>query len=176
METFRELLDMFCRSRGVLYAELARRVGVTKSYIGQLVHGQTKPPPVPRCRQLAEALELGADDARRLVELAVRERARPEARRKIEELDAAAERLRAAVVALLGAVLERSRTLADPLPETLVRELLPGVEQPVGEWLASLPTGRLAEVLDSLAESLRAGIAPSSDHGEGQSSAYEPGQ
>jgi len=176
METFRELLDWFCRSRGVLYAELARRVGVTKSYIGQLVHGQTKPPPVPRCRQLAEALELGEEDARRLVELAVRERARPEARQKIEELDAAAERLRAAVVALLGAVLERSRTLADPLPEALVGELLRGAEQPVGEWLASLPTRRLVEAIERLAEAMRAGIAPSTDHGEGQSSPNEPGQ
>jgi len=176
METFRELLDLFCRSRGVLYAELARRVGVTKSYIGQLVHGQTKPPPVPRCRQLAEALELGEEDARRLVELAVRERARPEARQKIEELDAAAERLRAAVAALVGAVLERSHALADPLPEPLLGELFRDAQGPMVEWLGSLPTRRLVEVLDSLAESLRAGIAPSTDHGEGQSSAYEPGQ
>jgi len=170
MERFRDLLDWFCRSRGVLYAELARRVGVTKSYVGQLVHGQTKPPPLARCRQLAEALELGERDTLRLIELAVRERARPEARQKIEELDAQAARLRAAAVALAAAVLEGGNALA----HSLARGFAPGVplraEGPPVEWLGSLPAPRLAEVLEELAESLRASGSIPPDHREGQSS------
>jgi len=89
METFRDYLDVLCRARGVLYAELARRVGVTKGYIGQLIHGHSKPPPRARVEQLADALELTPEERHRLVDIAVRERARPETLEKINQLDAA---------------------------------------------------------------------------------------
>ena len=98
---FRDVLDRLCRQHGVQYAELARRVGVTKSYIGQLVHGHSKPPPAQRCAQLAEALELGREERERLLDLAVRERARSEALGKIEELDDGLAALHAAASALL---------------------------------------------------------------------------
>jgi len=89
MDTFRDYLDVLCRARGVLYAELARRVGVTKGYIGQLIHGHSKPPPRRRVEQLADALELNPNERQRLVDIAVRERARPETLEKINQLDAA---------------------------------------------------------------------------------------
>ena len=101
MMKFRDALDRLCRERGVQYSELARRVGVTKSYIGQLVHGHSKPPPAERCAQLAEALELGREDRERLLDLAVRERARSEALGKIEELDDGLAALHAAAATLL---------------------------------------------------------------------------
>jgi phage repressor protein C with HTH and peptisase S24 domain len=94
MDNFRDYLDLLCRTRGVLYAELARRIGVTKGYIGQLVHGHSKPPPRTRVLQLAEALGLAPAERERLLDLALRERARPEIRSKIEELDAQLAALR----------------------------------------------------------------------------------
>jgi transcriptional regulator with XRE-family HTH domain len=119
MESFRDRLDLLCRSRGVQYAELARRVGVTKSYIGQLVHGHSKPPPAERCRQLAEALELSPDERQQLLDLAVRERARAEARGKIEELDGAVEALSSAVADLLMGMLAGAAGRREALPEAL---------------------------------------------------------
>jgi len=176
METFRELLDWFCRSRGVFYAELARRVGVTKSYVGQLVHGQSKPPPLARCRQLAEALELGERETQQLLELALRERARPEARRKIEELDAAALRLRSAAARVVAAMVHRWAALPAAAPGTALGELLRDAQEPLDQWLAALPTGRLAEVLERLSETLRAeATRPPTDHGEDRPSSQLPG-
>ena len=48
-----------------------------------------KPPPRRRVEQLADALDLAPSEREVLIDLAIRERARPETRSKIEELDAA---------------------------------------------------------------------------------------
>ena len=94
MDTFRDALDTLIRTRGMQYSDLARRVGVTKSYIGQLVHGHSKPPPRERCLRIAEALDLAPGERERLLDLAVHERARKEVRDKIEQLDAQVAALR----------------------------------------------------------------------------------
>ena len=70
MQTFRDYLDVLCRARNVQYSELARRIGVTKSYIGQLVHGHSKPAPRRRVEQIADALGLGPAERTRLIDLA----------------------------------------------------------------------------------------------------------
>ncbi|MFP4058589.1 MAG: LexA family transcriptional regulator [Candidatus Brocadiia bacterium] len=116
MDRFRDYLDSLCRSRGVQYAELARRVGVTKSYVGQLVHGHSKPPPRERCRQIADALDLAPDERRRLVDLAVRERAHDEARHKLEELDSEVDVLREAAGDLLHGLLDALPPNREELP------------------------------------------------------------
>ena len=128
MRTFRDVLDMLCRSRGVSYVELARRIGVTKSYIGQVVHGHIKPPRAERCRQLADALELSGPERRHLLDLAVRERARSEARGKIEELDDALDALRSAAAELLAAVVAHLAPDGEAPPDLFAGdELLAGL-------------------------------------------------
>lgn len=117
METFRDYLDVLCRARGVQYSELARRIGVTKSYIGQLVHGHSKPAPKRRVEQMADALGVSPAERRRLVDLAVRERARSEARSKIEELDGEVNSLRSATGELIVGLLAGLAPEGQPLPE-----------------------------------------------------------
>jgi len=171
MELFRDYLDILCRSRGVQYAELARRVGVTKSYIGQLVHGHSKPPPPDRCEQLAEALELPPADRRRLVELAIRERARNETRVKLEELDSDLQALRNAVAELLTGLLDSFVTPDGTLPENLADlvdadDLLAGLfrvavahdgnpHAALVNRLADVPAERIADVLTTLGTVVR---------------------
>jgi len=147
MDRFRDQLDLLCRTRGVQYADLARRIGVTKSYIGQLVHGHSKPPPRSRCRQIAEALGLTAEEREHLVDLAVRERARPEARDKIEELNARLDALRAggeprppaptaeerAPVPVIGHVAAGETNIAFTDAGLPVGASLPG-EEPIPRW------------------------------------------
>ena len=171
MELFRDYLDILCRSRGVQYAELARRVGVTKSYIGQLVHGHSKPPPPERCEKLAEALELSPADRRRLVDLAIRERARNETRVKLDELDGDVHALRSAVAELLTGLLDSLVGDEGALPEAMAElvandELLAGlcavatsgvanVHGALVERLADVPAERVADVLTTLGTALR---------------------
>ena len=119
METFRDYLDSLCVASGVQYAELARRVGVTKSYIGQLVHGHSKPPPPERCRQLAEALDLLPAQRRRLLDLALRERARGEARSRIEELESSLTALRSTATDVLIGLVREVASSGEPTPEAL---------------------------------------------------------
>jgi len=123
METFRDCLDALCRAQGVAYSELARRIGVTKSYIGQLVHGHSKPAPRRRVEQIADALGLEAPERDRLVDLAVRERARSETRSKIEELDSAVSALRSTTKDTLVGMLNSLASEAEPLPESLTRAI-----------------------------------------------------
>lgn len=123
MEMFRDCLDALCRTRGVAYSELARRIGVTKSYIGQLVHGHSKPAPRRRVEQIAEALGLEPAERDRLVDLAVRERARSETRSKIEELDVTVNTLRSTTAETLVGVLGSLAAEAEPLPEAVARTI-----------------------------------------------------
>jgi SOS-response transcriptional repressor LexA len=106
MENFRDYLDSLCRGYGVRYAELGRRVGLTKSYIGQIIHGHSKPPPPERCGQLADALGASPVENRRLTELAVRERARTETRTRIETLEGEVRESRAALQEMLLGLLQ----------------------------------------------------------------------
>ncbi len=140
METFRDYLDVLCRARNVQYSELARRIGVTKSYIGQLVHGHSKPAPQRRVEQIADALALGPAERSRLVDLAVRERARSEARSKIEELDGAVSTLRSATGELLVNMLSGLASGGQPLPEA-VKQLLAQDELLAGLYAAMTPEG-----------------------------------
>jgi len=178
MDRFRDYLDVLCRSRGVTYAEVARRVGVTKSYIGQLVHGHSKPPPAERCKQLAEALDLAPAERQRLLNLAVRERARIETRVKIEELDGRLSALRSAVadtfVALLGAVARGEEPAPEDVAELLASDELladlhaimtSGAADPrsaVAERLAEVSPERLASEVTSLVAALGT-MAPSAE-------------
>ncbi|NQT89504.1 helix-turn-helix domain-containing protein [bacterium] len=121
MEAFRDLLYDLCRNRGVQFAELARSIGVTKSYIGQLVHGHSKPPPRERCLQIADALELLPAERDALVNLAVCERARNEARQLIESLTTDLVTLREAsadvALGLLSTLADAGDALAGLLEE-----------------------------------------------------------
>ena len=139
MQTFRDYLDTLIRARRMQYAEVARAVGVTKSYIGQLVHGHSKPPPRKRCEQIAEVLDLPPDERQRLVDLSVRERARVDSRRKIEELEGGTRALRSAAGELISALCDAGVTLPGHLAE-----------------LADKSAERLAEQVEALAASLRA--------------------
>ena len=171
---FSDFLDALCRTRGVQYAELARRIGVTKSYIGQLVHGHSKPPPVARCGQLADALELSPADRDRLVNLAIRERARVEARDKIEELDGSVKALCSAAADLLVGMLSSIARQDEPLPAAVAElvasdELLADLyalmnsddadpRKALAARLAHVGPDRLAAELEGLSSAL--GMAP----------------
>jgi len=171
MVTFRDLLDSLCRSRGVSYAELARRVGVTRSYIGQLIHGHVKPPPPERCQQFADALELSPAERQQIIDLAVRERARVEARVKIEELDSAVDALCSAAADLLVGMISNMAREGEALPEAvaglfarepLLAELYGLVTAGTGDpraavaaRLSGLSPERVAAELNALAETLR---------------------
>lgn len=117
MENFREYLDGLCHAYGVRYAELGRRVNLTKSYIGQIIHGHSKPPPPKRCEQLADALGASPAERRRLVELAVRERARGEARTRIEALEGELRDSRTALEEVLLGLLQALAGAGEALPE-----------------------------------------------------------
>jgi SOS-response transcriptional repressor LexA/DNA-binding transcriptional regulator YdaS (Cro superfamily) len=120
MENFREVLDDLCHTYGVRYAELGRRVGLTKSYIGQIIHGHSKPPPPERCEQIADALEASPTERRQLVELAIRERARGEARTRIEELEGEVRDARVALQQVLLGLLQTLAASPEELPEAAV--------------------------------------------------------
>jgi len=164
VETFRDYLDVLCRARNVQYSELARRIGVTKSYIGQLVHGHSKPAPQRRVEQIADALGLAPAERQRLVDLAVRERARSETRSKIEELDGAVNTLRTTTAELLVGTLASFTLEGAPLPEAVAAlleqdELLRGIHErlasddsgaEVARFLAGVPPARLAAALNAL--------------------------
>ena len=178
METFRDYLDVLCRARNVQYSELARRIGVTKSYIGQLVHGHSKPAPKRRVEQIADALGLSPAERQRLVDLAVRERARSEARSKIEELDGAVSTLRSATGELLVNILSNLTREGEALPEAARQlfaqdDLLAGLYAAVGaeeggaaaaaDCLAGATPARLASALNALT----AAIGSAARAGEG---------
>ncbi|MBM4033656.1 MAG: helix-turn-helix domain-containing protein [Planctomycetes bacterium] len=182
METFRDYLDVLCRVHNVQYSELARRIGVTKSYIGQLIHGHSKPAPQRRVEQIADAMALSLDERKRLVDLAVRERARSEARSKIEELDRSVSTLRSATGELLLNTLANLTAEGQPLPEAVQQllgqdevlaslhaavtadEALPG--SAIEAKLAAIPPARLASALNALtaavgaAKAVEGGAAP----------------
>lgn len=164
MQTFREYLDELCRTHNVAYSDLARRIGVTKSYVGQLIHGHSKPAPRRRVEQIADALGLEPRERQRLVDLAVRERARSEARAKIEELDSAVSTLRSTTGELLVSIL--TNLVQDPqgLPDPVARAIagddvlarlhaalsLEDPAQAVDEQLRSISPARLAAALNAL--------------------------
>ncbi|MFW6163405.1 MAG: XRE family transcriptional regulator [Planctomycetota bacterium] len=172
MELFRDYLDNLCHSRRILYAELAREIGVTKSYIGQLVHGHSKPPPRERCEQIAEALDLSPAERRRLLDLAIRERARNETRVHLEELSRAVEALSESTGQLLTALVRSLAAGEESLPEPVAdlvasNEVLadlytaatsdnPEAAQAAADRLAELSPERLATELDRLAAALQA--------------------
>ena len=171
MELFRDYLDTLCRSRRVLYAELARQIGVTKSYIGQLVHGHSKPPPRARCEQIADVLELGPAQRRRLLDLAIRERARNETRVHLEELSGAIEALRSSTGRLLTALVRSLAAGEEALPEPVAdlvssNEVLadlyaavtsdnPEAAEAAAGRLANLSPERLSVELEALAAALQ---------------------
>ena len=154
METFRDYLDGLIRTRGYQYAELAREIGVTKSYIGQLVHGHSKPPPRERCDQIADALGLDGAERQRLMDLAVRERARGDSRAKMEELEGELRRLRRAAGGLLGTLAHSMAENDESLGELLSD--LAATEDGLPDW----STDRLAGELTDLAAAFRSADTP----------------
>lgn len=60
--TYGEVLDHFIKKVGISKAELARRVGVSRSQITELVNGKTKEPTLTRAKLIADALGVPLND------------------------------------------------------------------------------------------------------------------
>jgi phage repressor protein C with HTH and peptisase S24 domain/transcriptional regulator with XRE-family HTH domain len=184
MENFREYLDSLCHAYGVRYAELGRRVGLTKSYIGQIIHGHSKPPPPDRCEQLADAIGASPAERRRLTELAVRERAKSETRTRLEELEGVVRDARGALADVLIGLLHRLAAAGEAIPQAAVdlferdelladlfRLVASGVRDPrpqVARRLTDVSPERLVAEVNSLA------AAAGAVGGEGAAAAARP--
>ncbi len=53
-------------------------MNVTSTWIGNLEKGRDRPPTIKRCRQLADILDLSDIERKRLIDLAMEERNKPE--------------------------------------------------------------------------------------------------
>lgn len=60
--TYGEVLSHFITETGVSKAELARRVGISRSQITELTNGSTKEPGLTRAKLIADALGVPLDD------------------------------------------------------------------------------------------------------------------
>jgi len=87
--SYKKFLAALLRRSGTTKAELAKRTGVTPSYISQIFgnYPNTSPPSTERLRQLAEALEGSQAEIDELIRLAVLERAAPDERALFERLE-----------------------------------------------------------------------------------------
>lgn len=54
--TYGAVLDYFIRKTGISRAELARRVGIGRSQVTELINGKTREPTLTRAKQMADAL------------------------------------------------------------------------------------------------------------------------
>jgi len=63
---------------------LSRKLGVSLAYITSIEKGFKRPPPIERCRQIADILSLSAPDRKKLLDLAMLERAPEELRPALE--------------------------------------------------------------------------------------------
>lgn len=73
-ETFSSFLKTLLDQYNVKPSELAKGIGVTKSYLTELYKGRTKPFTMERCEQAAEFLMLKSEDKKKLIRLALIER------------------------------------------------------------------------------------------------------
>ena len=60
--TYGEVLDYYIRETGVSRAELARRIGASRSQITDLIKGRTKEPGLTRAKMIADALGVPLND------------------------------------------------------------------------------------------------------------------
>ena len=56
--TYGYVLDELLQERGVSRAELARRIGKSRSYVSQMIHGKVGEPSLTLAFKIADALEV----------------------------------------------------------------------------------------------------------------------
>lgn len=71
---FSTLLQHFREIKGISKRDLAKKVGVTPTYIGQLESGSERAPTIDRCREIARALSLSPAEEQQLIDAAIEER------------------------------------------------------------------------------------------------------
>lgn len=54
--TYGETLAFFLKQEGITKAELARRTGISRGQIGDLISGRTREPTLTRAKAIADAL------------------------------------------------------------------------------------------------------------------------
>ena len=57
-----EVLNYYIELTGIKKAELARRLGVSRSQISELISGETKEPGLTRAKNIADALGVPLED------------------------------------------------------------------------------------------------------------------
>lgn len=62
MMTYGEVLDYFLAMNNMNKAELARRVGISKGQVSDLVSGRTREPTLSRAKAIADALGVTIQD------------------------------------------------------------------------------------------------------------------
>jgi SOS-response transcriptional repressor LexA len=72
--TFANLLDNYRTRKNMTRRGLALRVGITPTYIGQLLKSQVVPPPLETCQKIAKALGLSDVEKQEFFEAAYEER------------------------------------------------------------------------------------------------------
>jgi len=60
--TYAEVLSYYLERDGITQAELARRIGSTRSSIGELTSGRSKAPSVYKAKAIADALGVSLDE------------------------------------------------------------------------------------------------------------------
>ena len=60
--TYAEVLSYYLERDGITQAELARRIGSTRSSIGELTSGRSKTPSVYKAKAIADALGVSLDE------------------------------------------------------------------------------------------------------------------
>lgn len=57
-----KVLDYYIKEAGISRAELARRIGVSRGQITELINGETKEPGLTRAKNIADALGVSLND------------------------------------------------------------------------------------------------------------------
>ena len=83
--SFAAYLQNQMRIRNVTAADLASKLGVSKSYITEVLKGRSKPFTLKRCKDAAEIMRMSEQDAKALTSLAAYERSNSELRPYVEK-------------------------------------------------------------------------------------------
>ena len=65
---YRKALAILLKERKMTQADLARRTGMSRSYVSQLMSGKIKEPTLSMAFDIADALEVTVQDFRKLME------------------------------------------------------------------------------------------------------------
>ncbi len=71
---FSELLQSFRENKGLKRKELADKLNVTPTWIGNLEKNRAHPPTMERCKEIAKALSLSPAETKTLIDAAMKER------------------------------------------------------------------------------------------------------